>query len=128
MAREKFCVSFDQMAWTAVMIWLWSKQPQTVVKAFTAQQIPGIDNHKFPSELCNNELNGNKYPAGIEIRPATTLEQLIQETEATTCALTYCRANATGCKFVQLPPKLTMVPSRKIVVAICASRAGVGES
>jgi len=118
----------------------WSKQPDTVVKAFTAQQIPGIDNRRFPAELCNNQLNGNRYPTGLEIRPESTLEQLIQETEATTCALAYSdlkydtvqslasRVNAAGCKFVQLPPKFTMVPSTKPVVAICASRTGVGKS
>lgn len=118
----------------------WSKDPNTHVKAFTAQQIPGIDNRKFPKELCNNHLNGGLYPNGLEIHPEKSLEKLIKETNATTCALAYSdlaydtvqslasRVNAAGCKFVQLPPKLTMVPSQKPVVAICASRTGVGKS
>jgi predicted GTPase len=118
----------------------WSKKPNTEVKAFTGQQIPGIDDRKFPKELCNNELNGNLYPDGIRIYPEATLEDLIQRTSATTCALAYSdlsyntvgslasRVNAAGCQFVQLPPELTMVESSKPVVAVCASRTGVGKS
>jgi predicted GTPase len=118
----------------------WSKKPNTEVKAFTGQQIPGIDHRKFPKELCNNELNGNLYPDGIRIFPEATLEDLIHRTNATTCALAYSdlsydtvgslasRVNAAGCKFVQLPPAATMVASKKPVVAVCASRTGVGKS
>lgn len=32
----------------------WSKKPNAEVKAFTGQQIPGIDHRTFPAELCNN--------------------------------------------------------------------------
>lgn len=38
------------------------------------------------------------------------------------------RVNASGCKFIQLPPVLTMVESTKPVVSVCASRTGVGKS
>ena len=118
----------------------WSKQPDTEVKAFTGQQIPGIDHRKFPAELCNNHLNGNLYPKGIQIYPEATLEKLIRQTKATTCALAYSdlsydtvgslasRVNAAGCKFVLLPPEITMVESTKPVIAVCASRTGVGKS
>ena len=118
----------------------WSKKPNTEVKAFTGQQIPGIDNRRFPKELCNNDLNGNLYPDGIQIYPEATLEDLIRQTKATTCALAYSdlsydtvgslasRVNAAGCEFVQLPPEVTMVESKKPVIAVCASRTGVGKS
>jgi predicted GTPase len=39
------------------------------------------------------------------------------------------RVNAAGCKFVQLPPKLTqLVSTTKPVIAICATRTGTGKS
>jgi predicted GTPase len=118
----------------------WSKKPNTEVTAFTGQQIPGIDHRTFPKELCNNDLNGNLYPNGIQIHPEASLEELIRQTKATTCALAYSdlsyetvgslasRVNAAGCQFVQLPPAYTMVESNKPLIAVCASRTGVGKS
>ena len=61
-------------------------------------------------------------------------------TFSTMCALAYSdlsydtvqslasRVNAAGCKFVQLPPKLTQLQSTKPVIAICATRTGTGKS
>ena len=118
----------------------WSTKPNTEVKAFTGQQIPGIDRRTFPAELCNNKLNGNLYPNGIKIHPERNLEALIRFNEATTCALAYSdlsydtvqslasRVNATGCNFVQIAPARTMVSSTKPLIAVCASRTGVGKS
>jgi len=118
----------------------WSKQPETTVKCFTGTQIPGIDRRVFPADMCNNALNGGKYLDGLKIYPESELESLIAKTGATKCALAYSdlpydtvqslasRVNAAGCQFVQLPPSLTMVPSTKPVVAVCASRTGVGKS
>jgi predicted GTPase len=118
----------------------WSRQPDVRVTAFTGQQIPGIDHRTFPASLCNNHLNGNRYPDGIKIHPEGDLERLIGLTKADTCTLAYSdlkydtvqslasRVTAAGCKFVQLPPAYTMIPSKKPVVAVCASRTGVGKS
>lgn len=118
----------------------WSKEPRTIVKCFTGTQIPGIENRHYPAELCNNDLNGNLYPDGIQIYPECDLESLIKRFDATACALAYSdleyatvqslasRSNAAGCKFVQLPPVLTMLRSRVPVIAICASRTGCGKS
>jgi predicted GTPase len=118
----------------------WSKKPNSVVKCFTGTQIPGIDNRKFPAEMCNNDLNDNLYPNGIDIHPERDLESLIEKYDATTCAIAYSdleysilqslasRANTAGCNFVQLPPALTMLRSNKPVIAICASRTGCGKS
>jgi len=118
----------------------WSKQSEVEVMAFTATQIPGIDKRHFPAELCHNDVNGNKYPNGLDIFPEDELEDVIARTGANTCVLAYsdlqydtiqklaARVNAAGCKFVQLPPHMTMVESTKPVVAVCASRTGVGKS
>jgi predicted GTPase len=67
----------------------WSILPNTEVKAFTAQQIPGIDNRIFPAEMCNNDKNGNLYPHGVQIYPEKDLEELIRQKEVTTCVLAY---------------------------------------
>ena len=68
------------------------------------------------------------------------LESLIKKFDATMCALAYsdlnydtvqslaARVNAAGCKFIQLPPKLTQLKSSKPIVAICATRTGTGKS
>jgi predicted GTPase len=118
----------------------WSTVPNADVKCFTGAQIPGIDRRVFPREMCNNDKNFNKYPNGLKIYPESSLEDLVERLDADTVALAYSdlsydivqslasRANAAGCKFVQLPPKLTMVESTKPIVSVCASRTGVGKS
>ncbi|GKZ00846.1 hypothetical protein MPSEU_001036300 [Mayamaea pseudoterrestris] len=118
----------------------WFLLPNTKVKAITAQQIPGINKRIFPPELCRNDENDNLYPHGVQIHPEEELESLISGMQVTTCALAYsdlkfetvqslaARVNAAGAKFVQLPPILTMLESTKPVIAVCASRTGVGKS
>jgi hypothetical protein len=118
----------------------WSKKPEFDVKCFTGAQIPGIDRRIFPKEMCNNDKNDNKYPHGIEIFPEHSLEALLSLFNADTVALAYsdlsydtvqslaARANAAGCKFIQLPAKLTQIESTKPVISVCASRTGVGKS
>ena len=44
------------------------------VVAFTATQIPGIDDKKYPAELA-----GKLYPNGIEIHPEAEIKELIQK-------------------------------------------------
>lgn len=118
----------------------WKDLPNVEVLCFTGTQIPGIDGRDFPSELCLAKDNTNAYPNGIKIFPESDLESLVELYNADTIALAYSdlkydtvqslasRANACGCKFVQLPPKWTMLESTKPVVAVCASRTGVGKS
>jgi predicted GTPase len=118
----------------------WSLQPDVVVKCFTETQIPGIEYRTFPAEMCHNDKNGNKYPEGLKINPEAQLEDLIKLHDVDTCALAYsdlsydtvqalaARVTAAGAAFVQLPPKLTMLPSSKPVIAICATRTGTGKS
>lgn len=124
----------------------WKARPDVQVVCFTGTQIPGISGRVFPAELCHNDdhddgNNKNAYPDGINIFDEADMESLIKKFSVDTVALAYsdlrydtvqslaARANACGCSFVQLPPKLTMLASSsKPVVAVCASRTGVGKS
>lgn len=105
------------------------------VKAFTAEQIPGIDDKKYPAELA-----GPKYPEGIPIYPAKDLEKLVKELDIDLVVLAYsdlsyeyvmtqsARANAAGADFMLIGPKATMLKSNKPVISICAVRTGCGKS
>src|SRR5512147_1133607 len=48
--------------------------PQYETVAFTAAQIPGIENRRYPPSL-----SGSLYPDGIPIYPEEKLEELILE-------------------------------------------------
>lgn len=118
----------------------WSEKPNAQVMCFTGTQIPGIEKRMFPAEMCKNHLNNNLYPNGLKIFPENSLAELVQRFGANTCAIAYSdlsydtvqslasKANAAGCKFVQLPPAFTQLESTKPVISICASRTGVGKS
>jgi predicted GTPase len=105
------------------------------VVAFTAQQIPGIADRRYPAEL-----SGPLYPAGIPIRPEDELEALIRELGVQVCVLSYSdlsydtvghlasRCNALGADFQLLNARTTMLKSRLPAVAVCASRTGAGKS
>lgn len=105
------------------------------VVAFTATQIPGIQNRKFPAKLA-----GRKYPKGIPIFPEEELASLIKKLKAEEVVLAYSDlahldvmhkasiALASGAAFEMLGPKDTMLVSKKPVVAICAVRTGSGKS
>ncbi len=107
----------------------------TEVVAFTAQQIPGIEERTYPAELA-----GELYPEGIPVRPEEQLEQLIAELGIDRCVMAYsdvsydyvmglaARVNAAGAEFVMLGAAQTMLESSKPVVAVCASRTGAGKS
>lgn len=47
--------------------------PDTEVVAFTAAQIPGIDDRRYPPALA-----GPRYPNGIPIRPEAELAMLVE--------------------------------------------------
>jgi len=109
--------------------------PTVEVVAFTATQIPGIADRRYPPELA-----GERYPAGIPIRPEAELEALIAEYHVNTVVFAYSdvsheqvmhaasRALAAGADFKLLGPDATMLPSRRPVVAVCAVRTGSGKS
>ena len=53
--------------------------PDTEVVAFTATQIPGIDDRVYPASLA-----GPRYPDGIPIRPEDELTELIERVSTST--------------------------------------------
>ena len=105
------------------------------VVAFTANQIPGIDNRRYPAELA-----GTLYPDGIPIFPETETEKLIRDLKADICVFSYsdvthqhvmeagAMVNAAGASFLLLGPKQTMLASTKPVISVCATRTGSGKS
>jgi predicted GTPase len=109
--------------------------PSVRVVAFTAEQIPGIDDRRYPASLA-----GEHYPDGIPIRPEAELEEIIAAEGVTRCVMAYSdvsheyvmhlasRVNAAGPDFEIGGAARTMLPSSRPVVAVCASRTGVGKS
>ena len=109
--------------------------PDTKVLAFTAAQIPGIDDRVYPASLA-----GPHYPLGIPIRPEEELTTLIERDLVDEVVLAYSDLShedvmhkastvlAAGADFTLLGPKATMLKSAKPVVAVCAARTGCGKS
>ena len=105
------------------------------VVAFTANQIPYIENRLYPKEL-----SGKRYPGGIRIHPETELPMLIRKFKAYACILAYSDlndnevmhkasiANACGSDFWLIAPERTMLKSSRPVIAVCAVRTGAGKS
>ena len=106
------------------------------VVAFTAEQIPGIDDRMYPKELAGEDL----YPKGIKIYPESKLADLIKEFDVDDCVFAYSDkpyayvmgisaiVNAAGANFWLMGPKDTMVKSKKPVIAVGATRTGCGKS
>ena len=106
------------------------------VVAFTAEQIPGIDDRMYPKELAGEDL----YPNGIKIYPESKLAELIKEFDVDDCVFAYSDkpyayvmgisaiVNAAGANFWLMGPKDTMVKSKKPVIAVGATRTGCGKS
>ncbi|HCS74165.1 MAG TPA: GTPase [Clostridiales bacterium] len=105
------------------------------VAAFTATQIPDIDDRKYPSELA-----GDLYPEGIPIYPQDKLPELIKELDVDECVFAYSDVkyetvmavsaivNANGADFTLLGPNSTSLKSTKPVISVCAVRTGSGKS
>jgi predicted GTPase len=111
------------------------EDPSSRVVAFTAAQIPGIDDRRYPASLA-----GPLYPEGIPIFPEDELERLISDAHVDEVVFSYSdishdavmhrasRALAAGADFRLLGPDQTMLQSAKPVVAVCAARTGSGKS
>lgn len=105
------------------------------VVAFTAAQIPNIENRTYPPKLA-----GEHYPSGIPIYPEERLKDLIEELSADEVVLAYsdllCSdiikkasiALAAGADFKILGVRKTMLASRVPIIAVTASRTGAGKS
>jgi predicted GTPase len=109
--------------------------PSVRVVAFTATQIPGIADRRYPPELA-----GSHYPHGIPICGEDELEDLIRSERVDDVVFAYSdvshetvmhaasRAMAAGADFRLLGPASTMIASRLPVIAIGAVRTGSGKS
>ena len=109
--------------------------PRYQVVAFTAAQIPDIDNRVYPAELA-----GTSYPLGIPIHPEEELEELLRSHQVDLVAFSYSdvphievmhkasRVMAEGADFILLAASYTMLKAAKPVVAVCAVRTGCGKS
>ncbi|HET9681893.1 MAG TPA: GTP-binding protein, partial [Candidatus Limnocylindrales bacterium] len=109
--------------------------PSVEVVAFTATQIPGIADRRYPAQLA-----GPSYPVGIPIRAEAELETIIREQAVETVVFAYSdvshetvmhaasRALAAGADFELLGPRSTMLASQRPVVSVCAVRTGSGKS
>ena len=105
------------------------------VIAFTATQIPYIDDRKYPAQLA-----GELYPEGIAIHPEEELVDLIKEHKIDLVIFAYSDVDykylmnkgstvmATGANFMMVGPEDTMVKSTKPVISVCAVRTGCGKS
>ncbi len=109
--------------------------PSHEVVAFTATQIPDIDDRKYPAALA-----GAGYPDGISIVAEDGLEDVIASRGVELCVMAYSdvsdnqvmalasRVNAAGADFAMLGVGRTMLASSKPVIAVTAVRTGCGKS
>ncbi len=105
------------------------------VIAFTAEQIPGIADKKYPPVL-----SGKLYPKGIPVYPERDLPDLIRDHKIQQVILSYSDLRHTtvmekasivlalGSDFRLMGPNNTMLKAKKPVIAICAVRTGAGKS
>ena len=105
------------------------------VVAFTATQIPDIDDRRYPAALA-----GDLYPAGIPIHPEEELAELIEKHSVQQVVFAYSdvpheyvmhkasTVNALGADFILMGSARTQVKSTKPVVSVCAVRTGSGKS
>ncbi len=105
------------------------------VVAFTAAQIPHIEERIYPPELA-----GPQYPAGIPIHSESDLERLIRGESVDEVVFAYSdisykfletisqRVTAAGAQFSTFDPQRTAIQSVKPCIAVCAVRTGCGKS
>jgi len=109
--------------------------PRYEVVAFTATQIPNIEERLYPPELA-----GNQYPEGILIYPEADLPDLIERFTTDLVVFSYSDvphtevmhkaslAMAHGADFIIIGASYTMLKAQKPVIAVCAVRTGCGKS
>jgi len=105
------------------------------VLAFTATQIPGIEERSYPPKLA-----GPNYPDGIPIYPEEELPNLIKKYDIDQVVFAYSdvlheyvmhKASlvlANGADFRLMGPKTTMLKARVPLISVCAVRTGSGKS
>ncbi len=105
------------------------------VVAFTATQIPHIEDRRYPPSLA-----GGLYPDGIPIHPEEQLAELIAKHGVDEVVFAYSDVDfaylderralveAAGAKFSTFDVDATMIRSSKPVIAVVATRTGCGKS
>ena len=108
--------------------------PEYEVVAFTAAQIPGIEDRRYPPSL-----SGPFYPGGIPIYPEEKLEALILEKKIQQVIFAYSdvshvtlmhlasRVLASGADFRLVGPERSFLSSSRPVISVCAVRTGCGK-
>lgn len=114
---------------------IYRDNPDYDVVAFTATQIPDIDNRSYPPALA-----GRLYPDGIPIKSERFLSSIIKEQQVNEVVFAYSdvsydyidvrrkKVDSAGAEFALPEPALTMIKSTKPVIAVCAVRTGAGKS
>ena len=109
--------------------------PAFEVLAFTATQIPHIEDRRYPAALA-----GSLYPDGIRIHPETELDALLASGNIDEVVFAYSdvslayvderreRVEAHGVAFSTFDVDATMLASSKPVIAVTAVRTGCGKS
>ena len=109
--------------------------PAFEVLAFTATQIPHIEDRRYPAELA-----GPLYPDGIRIHPETELDALLGSGNVDEVVFAYSdvslayvderrkRVEAQGVVFSTFDVDATMLASSQPVIAVTAVRTGCGKS
>ena len=109
--------------------------PNYRVVAFTATQIPYIENRVYPAELA-----GQMYPQGIPIYIEEQLTELIREHNIDEVFFSYSDVShetvmhaaskviAAGASFALLGTNDTQLKAKKPVVSVLATRTGAGKS
>ncbi|TET31705.1 MAG: GTPase [Planctomycetota bacterium] len=109
--------------------------PEVRVVAFTAAQIPNIDDRRYPPELA-----GPEYPDGIPIEPEEELADIIQKQKVDEVIFAYSdvsfnhiaerekTAINAGAKFRTFDIEPTLLPTGVPLIAVCAVRTGAGKS
>lgn len=105
------------------------------VVAFTATQIPGIDDKVFPASL-----SGDLYPNGIPILPEDRLLDLVRDEAIDAVVFAYSDVSheyvmhqassvvSAGADFWLFSVSGSMIRSEKKVISVCAVRTGCGKS
>jgi predicted GTPase len=111
------------------------EDPGHEVVAFTAAQIPNIEDRRYPPALA-----GPRYPNGVPIHPEAELPRLIRELEVDEVVLAYSDLShetvmhkaslvlAAGADFRLIGPRASMLRAKVPVVSVCAVRTGSGKS
>ena len=109
--------------------------PDYRIIAFTAAQIPDIEDRKYPPGL-----SGESYPDGIPIYPEEELSSLIKKHDVCEVFFAYSdvshnyvmhkasQVHAAGASFTLLGPDETMIKSKFPLISVCAVRTGCGKS